>query len=626
MSATQQVDAAFIRRAVELADLNAVRVALYMHTHDPEIAALPKALEMDDAQRELLISKAAAWLEEHATTERPAEPDEAELRTLMNLATKEEMGDLEFEARRELPAFKDFPLMIDWDGEKPEIPDDFMVVIIGTGFSGLAAGVQMQNLGLPYTILERRPEPGGTWSINRYPDIRVDTISITYEFAFEKDYRWSEYFGRGAEVRSYLEGVAKKFGPFQNTRFNADVKKATFDEARDKWVIEYDTPDGVQTIEANYLINGVGTFANPKFPKFEGLDSFEGDVLHPARWPDGYDFTGKRVAVIGNGSTGVQLLEAVSKNAAHVDVYQRTPQWISPRDKYGAPMEPEIVWLLDNFPGFWNWWRYMAIAGLFGTHGFIVPDEEWVKQGGKWNPMNDQLRADLTAYIKAQTGGDEDLISRLVPDYAPFSRRPVVDNNWYKTLTQDHVDLVTDPIARFTPKGIETEDGTVREIDVVITATGFEVMKYLWPAEYFGVDGTNIHEFWAPDGPRAYISMMVPKFPNMFMLYGPNSQPLSGGTGLPIWYVIWSAYAARCITKALSEGKTRVDVKMEAFEKYNKELDAEASTLLLLQEEGAPEENYYINEHGRMQVNAPWYGPEYHRMCTNVEWDDLELS
>ena len=620
------VDTAFIRRAVELADLNAVRVTLYMHTHDPEIAALPKAIELTDDQRELLISKATAWLEANAATERPAEPDEAELRELMNLATKEEMGDLEFTARRELPAFKDFPLMIEWDGDKPAIPEDFMIVVVGSGFSGLATGVQLSNLGLPYTILERRPEPGGTWSVNRYPDIRVDTISITYEFAFEKDYRWTEYFGRGPEVRSYLEGVSKKFGPYDNTKFGCEVTKATFDAERDKWIVEYDSPDGPQTIEANFVINGVGTFANPKFPQFEGQESFEGEILHPARWPDGVDFTGKRVAVIGNGSTGVQLLAPVAEEAQHVDVFQRTPQWISPRDKYGAPMEPETLWLLDNFPGYWNWWRYMAIAGLFGTHGFIVPDEEWVKQGGKWNPMNDQLRADLTAYIKAQVDGDEELIEQLVPDYAPFSRRPVVDNGWYKALTRDNVDLVTSPIARFTPKGIETADGEVHEVDVVITATGFEVMKYLWPADYLGKDGTSIHDFWSKDGPRAYISMMVPKFPNMFMLYGPNSQPLSGGTGLPVWYVIWAAYAARCITRALAEGKTRVEVKEEPYERYNEALDIEASKLLLLQEEGAPEENYYINEFGRMQVNAPWYGPEYHRMCTEVEWDDLEIS
>ena len=620
------VDSAFIRRAVELADLNAVRVALYQHTKDPEIAALPTAINLDDAQRELLIAKAAAWLEENARPGMPPEPPEDELRTLCNMATGEQMGDLEFAARRDLPAFKDFPFTTDWTDAKPTIPEGFMVAVIGSGFSGLAMGVQLQRLGIPYVVLERRPEPGGTWSVNRYPDIRVDRISITYEFSFEKDYRWTEYFGRGKEVREYLEMVSKKFGVFENTRFSRELKQATWDEDRDVWVLEVDSPDGIETIEANAIVNGVGTFANPKFPQFEGHESFTGEILHPARWPDGWNATGKRVAIIGNGSTGVQLLAPIAADADHVTVFQRTPQWISPRDKYGKAVEPEILWLIDNFPGYWNWWRYMAIAALFGTHNFLVPDEEWVKQGGKFNPLNDKMRDDLTAYIKAQTGGRQDLVDKLIPDYAPFSRRPVVDNGWYQALTRDNVELVTDAIVRLTPEGIETADGTVHAVDTIVTATGFDVMKYLWPADYIGTDGLSIHEFWSKDGPRAYLSMMTPQFPNMFMLYGPNSQPLSGGTGLPIWYVIWSAYSAQCIVRMLEQGKSRVEVKVDAFERYNEALDEEASKLLLLQEEGAPDKNYYVNEFGRLQVNAPWYGPEYHRMCTNVDWDDLELS
>ena len=620
------VDSAFIRRAVELADLNAVRVALYQHTKDPELAALPTAVNLDDAGRDLLITKAVAWLEENSGPGMPPEPPEDELRTLCNMATGEQMGDLEFEARRDLPAFKDFPFTTTWSDGKPEIPEGFLVAVIGSGFSGLAMGVQLQRLGIPYVVLERRPEPGGTWSINRYPDIRVDTISITYEFSFEKEYRWSEYFGRGAEVRSYLDMVSKKYGVYENTRFNRDLKKATFDEDRNVWVLEVDSPDGIETIEANAVVNAVGTFANPRFPEFEGQESFEGEILHPARWPAGWDATGKRVAIIGNGSTGVQLLAPIAADADHVDVFQRTPQWISPRDKYGKEVEPEVRWLIDNFPGYWNWWRYMAIAALFGTHNFLVPDEEWVAQGGKFNPLNDKMRDDLTAYIKAQTGGRQDLIDKLIPDYAPFSRRPVVDNGWYQALTRDNVELVTDAIARLTPKGIETADGTVHEVDAIVTATGFEVMKYLWPADYIGVGGLSIHDFWSKDGPRAYLSMMTPHFPNMFMLYGPNSQPLSGGTGLPIWYVIWSAYSATCIVRMLEEGKSRVEVKMDAYERYNEALDEEASKLLLLQEEGAPDKNYYVNEFGRLQVNAPWYGPEYHRMCTHVDWDAIELS
>lgn len=624
---TSNVDEAFIRRAVELADLNAVRVALYQQTGDEELAELPMAIQMDEAQRESLISKAVAWLKDNASPEMPDEPDEQTLRKLMNMATKEEMGDLEFEARRDLPAFKDFPWTAQWTDGKPELPKGFKVAIIGSGFSGLAAGVQMERLGIPYVLIERRPEPGGTWTINRYPDVRVDTISVTYEYSFEKRYPWTQYFGRGEEVREYLDYISKKYGVHKNTKFERDLQKATFNEDRDTWTLELGTPDGTETLEVNAVINAMGTFANPNFPTFEGMDKFEGEIIHPARWPEGWDATGKRVAVIGNGSTGVQLVKPIAEDAAHVDVFQRTPQWISPRVLYGDPVQPEIRWLQDNFPGYWHWWRYMAIAALFQTHGFLTPDEEWQAQGGVFNAMSDKLRDDLTAYIKAQVDGDQELIDQLVPDYAPFSRRPVVDNGWYRSLTRDNVSLVTSPIVRLTAKGIETEDGEVHEVDTIVTATGFQVAKYLWPADYLGKDGQSIHEFWSKDGPRAYISMMVPNYPNMWMLYGPNSQPLSGGTGLPIWYVIWAAYAASCIVKMVENGKSRVEVTHDAYERYNKALDAEAATLVLMSDVGGKDKNYYVNhEYDRLQVNAPWYGPEYHRMCTQIEWDDLEIS
>jgi 4-hydroxyacetophenone monooxygenase len=166
----------------------------------------------------------------------------------------------------------------------------------------------------------------------------------------------------------------------------------------------------------------------------------------------------------------------------------------------------------------------------------------------------------------------------------------------------------------------------VREADILVTATGFDVIKYLYPAQYTGKGGLDVQEFWSTDGPRAYLGMLVPNFPNMFMLYGPNSQPLSGGTGLPVWYVLWSAYIASCIVRIVEEGKSTVEVKLDAYERYNKELDVEASDLLLMHDEGAPDKNYYINAHGRMQVNAPWYGPEYHRLCTQVEWEDLDIT
>jgi len=624
MAAT--VEPSFIRRAIELADLDAVRVALYQHTRDPEIRALPHSSKLDADGRERLIGKATAWLVANAATGQPPEPPEPFLRALMDFATGETMGDLEFEARRDLPAFRDFPLMTGWTDGRPALPEDFRVVVVGSGFSGIAMGVQLERLGIPYLVLDRRPDPGGTWSINRYPDIRVDTISITYELLFEKNHPWTEYFARGGEVRSYLEGISRKYGVHANTRFEHDVVAATFDAERDRWTLEVDTPAGRQTLEASVVVTAVGTFANARAPRFEGQDVFQGQILHPSRWPADFSAKGKRVAIVGNGSTGVQLLAPIAEQAERVHVFQRTPQWISPRDKYGRAVEPEVRWLLDHFPGYWNWWRYMAIASLFATHGYLLVDEEWKAKGGRFNAMNDKLREQLIAYVRTQTGGREDLVARLIPDYAPFSRRPVVDNGWYAALTRDHVELVTDPIARLTPTGIETRDGNHREIDALVTATGFEVARYLWPTRWTGRDGQDLHAFWSKDGARAYLGMMVPRFPNLFMLYAPHSQPVPGGTGVPIWFVLWSAYVGQCLVRMIETGKSRVEVRSEAYQRYNDALDLESKKLILLQREGAPEKNYYVNEFGRVQVNAPWYGPDFHRMCARVDWNDVEVA
>ncbi|WP_449469736.1 flavin-containing monooxygenase [Sphingobium chungangianum] len=626
-TAAQAIDTDSIRRAVELADLNALRIALYQNSGDEEIAALPAAAQMSEGQKSLLKERAVGWLADNAGAVDLPEPPEEELRRLMTMLSGE-MTDVEFEARRDLPAFRAVPCAVEWQGEKPEIPEGFRIVIIGSGPAGIAAGVQCELLGLPYLLLDRQPEAGGTWTINRYPDVRVDTPSITYEYSFEKLYPWGEHFNRGEDVRAYLQHVSRKYGVMANSRFGHDVKGAVFDERRNVWRLDVETPGGRQEIVANVLITACGTFANAQLPDIEGAHDFGGQIIHPSAWPEGLDLTGKRVAIIGNGSTGVQLLSAVAQKAGHVSVVQRTPQWISPREKYGAPIEPELAWLNENMPGYWNWSRYTATMPLFDIDRLQRVDREWQAQGGKVSKANDEMRAFLTNYIRQETGGREDLIEKLIPDYAPMSRRPVVDNGWYRALTRDNVELLTGSVERFTKTGFVMADGTERDFDVVIAATGFDVLKYLWPARYKGLEGKDLHETWdAGDGPRAYLSMMVPQFPNLFMLYGPNSQPLTGGTGLPQWWLIWASYAAQCVMRMLKEDKRRVDVKAEAFERYNCELDAEAQGWLQMTPEGGIEKNYYVNrEHRRLQVNAPWLSPDYHRMCTVVNWDDLELS
>ena len=290
-----------------------------------------------------------------------------------------------------------------------------------------------------------------------------------------------------------------------------------------------------------------------------------------------------------------------------MQVFQRTPQWIAPRPNYGRPVEPEVRWLFDNLPGYWNWCRYTSIIGLMTWHeDFLIPDPEWEKQGGTITQKSEELREFMIGYIKEQIGDRPDLLEKLVPDYAPMVRRPVVDNRWYQTLTRDNVELVTSGIERITKDGIETADGKHHEVDLIVFATGFEVDQFLWPADYYGKGGVRLRDYWAPESPRAYLGMMVPHFPNFFMLYGPNSQPVSGGISLPSWFQIWAAYIAQCLDTMIEEGHSQVAVTEPAYRSYNVQTDAVGSELAFIKDTRSIERNYYVDGAGRLLVNTPY--------------------
>lgn len=621
------VDSAFIRRAVEASDLAALRAALYQASGDPELAALGPVAKLAPEERARLVSKAAHLLETELPRYSLRVPSDEELHRLMDLVLGVPTRDEHFEVRKGLLAFEKFPFLYDPRNPKPEVPQGFEVAIIGAGLAGIAMAVQLEKLGIPYVLYERRSEIGGIWSINKYPDIRVDTLSITYEYTYEDQYPWREYFARGAEVRSYIEFIARKYGVFEHIRFEHDLENATFDEQRSMWRLTLRRADGTRVErEVQVIVSAAGLFSTPKIPDIPGIHEFGGTILHPTQWTSDCDVRGKRVAVVGNGSTGVQLLAPVAEEAQQVYVFQRTPQWISPRANYGRAVEPEVRWLLDNVPGYWNWCRYTSAIGLFTWHeDFLVPDPEWERQGGHISKKSEDLREFLIGYIREQVGDRPDLIERLIPDYAPMLRRPVVDNGWYRALTRDNVELVDGGVARLTPRGIETVDGKHREVDLIVFATGYDVIKYLWPAEYRGEGGRSLRELWGEDA-RAYLGMLVPHFPNLFMLYGPNSQPVSGGISLPSWFQIWAAYVGQCLVAMFEGGHSSVAVRESAFEAFNERLDAEASGMAFVTDKRSAERNYYLNSSGRLQVNTPFETADLYAMQKAPNFDELELS
>jgi 4-hydroxyacetophenone monooxygenase len=624
----ETVDTRFLRRAVQASDLAALRAALYQGTRDAELAALGPVAALGEADRARLVDRAVHLLETRLADIEWRAPSDAEIREGMDLVLGAPTRDEHFEVRRNFLRFTPFPFQFERpDGAAP-VPRGFEVAIIGAGLAGIAMAVQLERIGIPYVVYERGHEIGGTWSTHKYPDIRVDTLSITYEFSFDDVHPWTEYFARGAEVRSYIESIARKYGAFEHVRLGHALEEARFDEERSTWRLSFRRPDGERVERnANAIVSAAGLFSKPKQPDIPGVEDFRGRVLHPTQWTQDLDARGKRVAVVGNGSTGVQLLAPVAVEAEHVTVFQRTPQWIGPRPNYGRPVEPEVRWLIDHLPGYWNWCRYTSIIALMTWHeDYLVPDPAWEAKGGHITRKSEELRDSLIDYIRSQIGDRPDLLEKLVPDYAPMVRRPVVDNGWYQALTRDNVDLVTSPIARITARGIETADEKHHDVDWVVFATGFEVDKFLWPAEYHGERGLSLRDYWAPESPRAYLGMMVPSFPNFFMLYGPNSQPVSGGISLPSWFQIWAAWIAQCLHVLFEEGHARVAVSEQAFEDYNARLDAEGAAMAFIQDTRSVERNYYVGPEGRLLVSNPYETAELYAMMKAPNRDDLEFA
>ena len=624
----------FIERAVECADTNALRMALYQATRDADIAAItpervfgPVAdiLVFSDDDIALIRAKAVEYL--------LTEPDEAalpipsreEIVGLLEMAEARKLGPDDLIMRHHIPAFTDTPFQAQWTRDKV-IPDGYHVAIVGAGFAGVAMGVQLAQLGIPFTVYERRAEVGGVWSINTYPDVRVDTLSFTYEFAFEKKYPWTEYFARQSDVRAYIDHVAHKYGVYKHIRFGSDVQEARFDETTQQWTLTVRGEDSVDDVQANVVVAASGVFATPRDLPVDGAPGFTGQIVHTTEWSDDVEYAGKKVAIIGNGSTGVQLLSKVAENAESVAVYQRTPQWISPRANYGVPIADELQWLIQGMPFYWNWNKYVAGLSTIDMRNVLIPDEEWIANGGDVSKRNDMLREILVGYISGQVDGRQDLIDQLVPDYPPMTRRPVVDNNWYASLTRNNVELVTTPIHRMTDTAIVTAGGETRDVDLVIAAVGFQTEKYIWPTQYYGIGGVTLEDVWTAQGAQAHLGMTVPGFPNMFMLYGPNSQPVASGAGLPTWFEIWTRYIAEGIVGMLENGRSSMVVRQDAFDDYNERLHEEAKKLIYLSPSTAMEKNYYVNEFGRLQMNAPWSGEKFYELCASPDESHFEFT
>ena len=627
------VAATKLRGILDQANSNALRLALYQNTGDPELAAMRlsatpirggalmmKTVADDDLP--LLKEKALHFLEGPRQTPPPA-PDDAEARRLLKIFTGGEQSESYLRFGVEELAFSEFPRDLSWIDRPPrETLDKVHVLVIGGGISGIATAIQLQRVGLDYTVIERQAEIGGTWQLNRYPEARVDTSSYTYQFKFEKNYRWSEYFASRDETKRYLDFVAQKHGILDHFVFDTEVIAAEWDEERAGWAVITRHRDGREEHRfANFIVSASGLFATPNLPDIPGIEDYRGRIFHSTQWDLKYDYHGKRIALIGTGSTGTQMMPALARAASHLTVFQRSPNWISGVDGYRAKVPEETQYLFDNLPYYWNWFCYSGFDTALQLQNAQTYDHDWIaRTGGAVSEANERLRGVLTEYMKEQLQRRGDLIEKCMPDHAPLGRRLVVDNGFYAALLRTNVLLQTSGIDHFTANGIVACDGTESDFDLVVLAAGFKVAKYLFPIDYKGRDGATLEGAWAKDGARSYLGAAMPGFPNLFMIYGPQGQPRSGG--FYSWAEIWSRYAVGMIVRTLEQGSRSAEVRRDVFDRYNGQLD-EAMREILWEKEGAG--SYFNNEFGRSQVNIPFRTEEYHAMVAKPDLDAYAL-
>ncbi|MEV0334906.1 NAD(P)/FAD-dependent oxidoreductase [Nocardia sp. NPDC050717] len=428
-------------------------------------------------------------------------------------------------------------------------PREPSIIIIGAGVAGIAAAVTFKKAGFEdFVILEKGSDVGGVWFWNRYPGLTCDVPSQLYQFGFAPKPDWSRVWATGPEIQRYHAKVVDEFGLRAHLRLDSEVTDAVFED--DRWQVT--VADGTR-LSADFVIAATGVLHHPFTPDLPGLDSFEGTVVHTARWDDALVTAGRRVAVIGSGSTGVQVVSALQPEAARLLQFTRTPQWV-----LWAPMGLRRSALVAK-----------ALAASPALHDRVYAAALWasgiladVALRPTWRRRAVQELARWSLRVQVR---DKALRESLTPGYQPLCKRQVLSGSYYRAIQADNAGLVTDAITEITPAGIRTADGREHAVDVIVFATGFHPHNYMRPMNLRGRDGLTIDQAWAK-GPRAYRMSAIPGFPNLFTVLGPNSP--TGSISLQYSAELTARYITRWLRRFAAGEFDTVEVTEEATTRF----------------------------------------------------------
>jgi cation diffusion facilitator CzcD-associated flavoprotein CzcO len=457
------------------------------------------------------------------------------------------------------------------------------VAIIGCGFGGIAAAVKLVNAGLrTFTIFEEADGPGGAWWLNRYPGAEVDVRSYLYAFSFKKDYPWSRTHASSAQLRAYLAETMEEYGLDTHCRFGTRVESVVWDDDLHLYTLR--TSSGEIAI-FNVVIAAVGFLNQPKYPDWPGYEEYVGAKFHTARWEHHHDLRGKRIAVVGTGSSASQVVPALAPVAERLYVFQREPGWILPKGDRDLTPRDEAVFR----------WRVARRWVRFRTLIERELPQVAARNARLGNRLNTRGEAAARRFIETALPDHPDLREAVTPRYPFLGKRVVKSDTFYRALARDNVELVPSAVTRLTKTGIVDANGTERTIDALVLATGFQTTNYLGTLEVVGRRGRNIREIWKGE-PQAFLGMCVTGVPNFYMLYGPNT---NGGDGV-LNLERQSDYAVRAIRRMMRWGITSIDVRQDVMDAYNRWLQRRLSRTVWV-----TTNNYYKTPTGRIVTQWP---------------------
>jgi cation diffusion facilitator CzcD-associated flavoprotein CzcO len=477
------------------------------------------------------------------------------------------------------------------------------VIIIGTGFAGIGLAIGLRKAGFSdIQLLEKRDSIGGVWRDNTYPGAACDVPSHLYSYSFERQYEWPNKFSGQADIRAYIEHCASKYDVMRHIRFNAEVVSARFDESAHDWVVR--CADGAER-RARFLVFACGQLNRPAVPDIAGLDQFGGKQFHSAAWDHTFDPMGRRVAVIGTGASAIQFIPPLARSVQKLLVLQRSPPYIIPRlDR--AYSATELDWL-RRLP----WLRALSRLRTYALYetrvlGFTLLQPAMILFRGLWwwhlcrTIKNPQLRAKLT------------------PHYRMGCKRILMSDDYYPALAQDNVEVDTQAIERVEPNGIRMRDGSLHEVDAIVLATGFHATDFLAPMHIVGRNGHSLQQAWQT-GAYAHLGISAPGFPNMFMLYGPNTN-LGHNS---IVYMIESqiSHIVDALVYCDSKAVRTVEPDAEICQRYNDSLQQRLHKTVW----NTGCSNWYVNEHGRQTNNWPGFSFEYRYRLRKFRPDEYTL-